>query len=151
QPIEFRYDGGRPPENATRMVLQPSGVEVPYQWVPSCSDAEAKRGCILVRGSLPAKASYTWILESGKPPSATVTNPVTLSMRGSNYELTNGLAGVRIVAPASNPSPYNLAPIQGILLPGGVWTGVGSSPNLLYSENQALAGTVGVPLRTPVY
>jgi hypothetical protein len=151
QPIEFRYDGGRPPENATRMILQPLGIEVPYQWVSSCSDPTAKKGCILVRGSLPEKASYTWTLESGKPPSATVTNPVTLSIRGSNYELTNGLTGVRIVTPAANPSPYNLAPIQGILLPAGVWTGVGSSPNLLYSENQASAGTVGAPLHTPMY
>jgi hypothetical protein len=150
QPIEFRYDGGRPPENATRMILQPLGIEVPYQWVSSCSDATAKKGCILIRGNLPAKASYTWTLESGKP-AATITNPVTLSIRGRNYELTNGLAGVRIVTPAANPSPYNLAPIQGILLPGGVWTGVGSSPNLLYSENRDSAGTVGAPLHTPMY
>jgi hypothetical protein len=151
QPIEFRYDGGRPQEKTTRMILQPLGIEVPYQWVSSCSDATAKKGCILVRGSLPAKASYTWTLESGKPPSATVTHPVTLSIRGSNYELTNGLAGVRIVTSEANPNPYNVAPIQGILLPGGIWTGVGSSPNLLYSESQTSAGTVGAPLHTPMY
>jgi hypothetical protein len=151
QPIEFRYDGGRPPENATRMIFGPLGIEVPYQWVSSCSDETAKKGCILVRGSLPAKAAYTWTLQSGKPLSTTVTHPVTLSIRGSNYELANGLAGVRIVTPAANPSPYNLAPIQGILLPGGVWTAVGSSPNLLYSESPALAGNVGAPLHTPMY
>jgi hypothetical protein len=151
QPIEFRYDGGRPSENATRMLLEPLGIEVPYQWVSSCSDATAKKGCILVRGSLPAKAAYTWTLQSGKPPSATVANPVKLSIQGSNYELTNGLTGVRIVSSAANPSPYNLAPIQGILLPGGIWTGVGLSPNLLYSESQSAAGTVGAPLHTPMY
>jgi hypothetical protein len=150
QPIEFRYDGGRPPEKTTRMVLQPLGTEVPYQWVSSCSDPAAQKGCILVRGSLPAQADYTWVLQSGIPPSATAVNPVTLSSHGNNYELTNGLAGVRIVTPAANPIPYNLAPIQGILLPGGTWTGVGPSPNLLYSENPASAGIVGAPLHTPM-
>jgi hypothetical protein len=151
QPIEFRYDGGRPPENATRMMLQPANIEVPYQWVSSCSDETAKKGCILVRGSLPAKVNYTWTLRSGAPPGAGVANPVMLSIRGSNYEMTNGLTGVRIITPAANPSPYHFAPIQGILLPGGAWTGAGSSPNLLYSENQASAGTVSAPLRTPMY
>jgi hypothetical protein len=40
QPIEFRYDGGLPALGTTRM-LGPSGTEVPYQWVSSCSDATA--------------------------------------------------------------------------------------------------------------
>src|SRR5579875_500262 len=150
QPIEFRYDGGRPPENTTRMILEPLGIEVPYQWVSSCSDPAAQKGCILVRGSLPAEANYTWVLQSGIAPSATAVNPVTLTIHGNNYELTNGLTGIRIVTPAANPSPYNLAPIQGILLPGGTWTGVGSSPNLLYSESPASAGVLGAPLHTPM-
>src|SRR5262249_6989394 len=50
--------------------------------------------------------------------------------------------------------PWNLAPIQGILLPDGVtWTGAGDSPNLLYAETSQNggAGCIGCPLRTPVY
>jgi hypothetical protein len=159
QPIEFRYDGGQPPLSTTRMV-GPSGTEVPYQWVSSCSDATAVKGCILVDSNLPANASYTWTLQSNIAPQATVVNPVVSSVvngpaYGSQtlqyYQLTNGLTGIRIISPASNPSPYNLAPIQGVLLPNGVWTGVGASPNFLYSESQAQEGNVAAPQQTPMY
>jgi hypothetical protein len=71
-----------------------------------------------------------------------------LTRTDSNYEIANGLTGVRIISPDANPRPWNRAPIQGILLPGGVWTGVGPSPNLLYSEREASAGQIGVPLQT---
>jgi hypothetical protein len=151
QPIEFRYDGGRPPENATRMILEPAATEVPYQWVSSCSDSTATKGCIMVRSNLPPNANYTWTLRSGTAPTAIVKNPVILSRQGPNYEMTNGLTGIRIVTPASNPRPWNLAPIQGILLPNGVWTGAGSSPNLLYSESLVDAGKVKALLHTPGY
>jgi hypothetical protein len=151
QPIEFRYNGGRPPEHTTRMILEPAGIEVPYQWVSSCSDAAATKGCIVVRSGLPANASYTWTLESGVSPAASIQNPVRLSQQGSNYEITNGLIGIRVATPASNPRPWNRAPIQGILLPGTIWTGAGSSPNLLYAESQAYAGDVGQTRPTPMY
>lgn len=151
QPIEFRYDGGRPPENSTRMILKPAGIEVPYQWVSSCSDSTATKGCIVVRSSLPANANYTWILQSGTASAAAVRNPVRVSRQGPNYEITNGLTGIRIVAPESNPRPWHLAPIQGILLPDGTWTGAGTSPNLLYAEAPASAGDLRQPRRTPMY
>jgi hypothetical protein len=152
QPIEFRYDGGQPPAG-TRMMLfnGSSSSEVPYQWVSSCSDATATKGCITVRSSLPANSSYTWTLQTTAP-AANQTNPVQLATVGSNYEITNGLTGVRIVTPGANPTPsFNLAPIQGIRLADGSWTGAGASPNLLYSENQASAGAAGVALQTPMY
>jgi hypothetical protein len=151
QPIEFRYDGGRPPEHTTRMILEPTGIEVPYQWISSCSDTAATKGCIVVRSNLPANASYTWTLQSGASAAASVHNPVTLSQHGYNFEITNGLTGIRIATPASNPRPWNRAPIQGVLLPGGIWTGAGSSPNLLYAESQAYTGNVGQPRRTAMY
>jgi hypothetical protein len=151
QPIEFRYDGGRPPEHTTRMILEPAGIEVPYQWVSSCSDATATKGCIVVRSALPANARYTWTLQSGPPPAARIQNPVKLSQQGQNYEMTNGLTGIRIATPASNPRPWNRAPIQGILLPGDIWTGAGSSPNRLYAESQADAGNAVGKRRTPMY
>ena len=152
QPIEFRYDGGMPPLASTRMI-GPNGAEIPYQWVSSCSDSSATKGCIAVHSPLPANASYTWTLQSGFPPSTTPANPVLLSQSGSSWQLSNGLTGVRIVSPAGNPSPWNLAPIQGILLPNGSWTAAGSAPNLLYSETSAngFEGDIGANLQTPMY
>jgi hypothetical protein len=163
QPIEFRYNGSQPPPLASTRMLGPSGTEVPYQWVSSCSDPTAINGCILVSGNLPANANYTWTLQSGTAPQATVTNPVTFSVVNSTpttnspqgvlmyYQLTNGLTGIRIISPASNIGVWNMAPIQGILLPNGAWTGVGSESNLLYSESKTYAGYVGMPLQTPMY
>ena len=58
QPVEFRYDGGAATLATTRMI-GPAGTEVPYQWVSSCSDAAAVKGCIVVRSSLPANSNYT--------------------------------------------------------------------------------------------
>jgi hypothetical protein len=145
QPIEFKYDGGRPPAGTTRM-LGPGGGEVPWQWVTSCSDSTAVKGCILVRSGLPAHANYKWTLEAGPPSAAQTLNGVKVTRAGSSYEVTNGLTGIRIGSTEGNPKPWNHAPIQGILLPGGVWTGVGAMPNLLYAERSA--GAVGGALNT---
>ena len=150
QPIEFRYDGGQPNRSITRMI-GPLGTEVPYQWVSSCSDTTAKKGCILVRSSLPAYATYTWTLQLGAAPTATPANPVSLGTVGNNYQITNGLTGVRIVTAAANRSPSNLAPIQGIQLASGTWTGVGASPNYLYSQSRSWEGNVGEPMQTRMY
>ena len=69
---------------------------------------------------------------------------------GNNLEITNGVTGVRIVTAAANPYPFNLAPVQGIQLPGGSWTGAGPVPNRLYSQSSGYAGNVGEPLTTPM-
>jgi len=150
QPIEFRYDGGQPAPGTARMI-GPSGAEVPFQWVSSCSDATALKGCIVVRSSLPANVTYTWSLQSVAPQAAPPAHPVQIAQVGSNWEITNGLTGVRISTVAGNPSPWNHAPIQGIQLASGVWTGAGSSPNLLYSQSQSGAGNVGFPLGAPMF
>lgn len=152
QPIEFRYDGGPPSVSSTRM-MGPNGKEVPYQWVASCSDASAVKGCILVRSELPANARYTWTLQGGVPPAANSINAVKVTEYSSGYQITNGLTGVRIAGLSANPKPWNLAPIQGVRLPNGAWTGVGSAPNLLYTETDknGFAGDVAAPLTTPAY
>jgi hypothetical protein len=149
QPIEFRYDGGQPPAN-TRMI-GPLGAEVPFQWVSSCSDTSAVKGCIAVRSDLPANKNYVWTLQQGAAPAARQVNAVQLKQVGNNYEITNGLTGVRIVAPSGNPAPFNRAPIQGILLPGGVWSGSAAGSNLLYAEPVGLTGCIGCLLQTPMY
>ncbi|HWF08394.1 MAG TPA: LamG-like jellyroll fold domain-containing protein, partial [Bryobacteraceae bacterium] len=152
QPIEFRYDGDKPPVATTRM-MGPLGAEVPYQWVSSCSDASAVKGCIAVRSNLPANANYAWTLQGGALPTAKAVNPVQLNTVGANLEITNGLTGVRIPTAAGNPAPYSLSPIQGIWAPKAAWTGAGATPNFLYSESSkgAGAGCIGCSLRTPVY
>jgi hypothetical protein len=150
QPIEFRHDGGLPQLNNTRMI-GPGGIEVPFQWVSSCSDTAASKGCILVRSDLPANANYTWTLESGVAPSATPVHPVQINQVGSNWEITNGLTGVRIISASGNPSPWNRAPIQGVMLPDGTWTGAGASPNYLYSQSLSWEGNVGAAMRTAMY
>ena len=150
QPIEFRYDGGRPNPSITRMI-GPLGTEVPYQWVSSCSDTTAKKGCILVRSSLPANNNYTWTLQLGVAPTARPTNPVSMTAAGINYEITNGLTGVRIVTAAANRGLHNRAPVQGIRLANGTWTGVGALPNYLYSQSPGSEGNVGAPMQTPMY
>jgi hypothetical protein len=150
QPIEFRYDGGQPAAG-TAMMIGPSGTEVPYQWVSSCSDATATKGCIAVRGSLPAGASYQWTLQTGVP-AAVPVNPVQIAQAGSNWEIANGFTGIRVIAVGANPAPYNLAPIQGIKMANGQWTGAGSAPNFLYTEPQgSLAGSIGSALKTKAY
>jgi len=150
QPIEFRYDGGRPNPSITRMI-GPLGTEVPYQWVSSCSDTTAKKGCILVRSSLPANTNYTWTLQLGVAPTARPTNPVSMTAAGINYEITNGLTGVRIVTAAANRGLHNRAPVQGIRLANETWTGVGALPNYLYSQSPGSEGNVGAPMQTPMY
>ena len=82
QPIEFRYDGAKPDPATTRMI-GPSGAEVPYQWVSSCSDATATKGCIAVRSNLPANSSYSWTLQSGVA-TASPVNPVQMNTVGNN-------------------------------------------------------------------
>ena len=152
QPIEFRYDGGEPPAATTRM-LGPLGTEVAYQWVSSCSDATAVKGCIAVRSNLPANAGYTWVLQSGIAPTASPANPVRMNIVGNNIEITNGRTGVRVVTQAANGSPWNQAPIQGIWLPGGTWTGAGAAANFLYSEASTGqgAGCIGCNLQSKMY
>jgi len=152
QPIEFGYNqspAGAPLKATTRMI-GPGGVEVPYQWVSSCS-APGTNGCIVVRSNLPAYSNYTWTLQSGiAPAAASPINPVQYNPTvGNNLEITNGLTGVRIVTQAGN-SALNLAPIQGIQLPGGTWTGAGAAPNLLYSQIASQVGNLGDPLTTPI-
>jgi len=151
QPIEFRYDGGVPPLTTTRM-LGPDGLtEVPYQWVSSCVDQTAIQGCIAIRDSLAANASNSYTLQSGVAPVAAPANSVRIAsvpcFGTTCWQITNGLTGVRIVR--SQGSPWNLAPIQGILLAdGSTWTGAGASANLLFTESQAAAGGLGSTLHS---
>jgi len=88
----------------------------------------------------------------GVAPTAAPVNPVQPKTVGNSYQLSNGRTGVQIPTAVANPSPFNLAPIQGILLPGGTWTGAGAAPNLLYSESGGGSlGCIGCGLRTPMY
>ncbi|HEX4137077.1 MAG TPA: Ig-like domain-containing protein [Bryobacteraceae bacterium] len=149
QPIEFAYNQGSGAPSMAYMI-GPSGGEVAYQWVSTCS-APGANGCIAVRSSLPPGSNYTWTLVSGVAPLAAPVNPVSMATVGNNIEITNGLTGIRIPTQAANGTPFNLAPIQGIKLLNGVWTGVGGSPNLLYAQSMANNGNLGNQLQTPMF
>ncbi len=163
QPIDFRYDGGFAAVKNAKMV-NGSGTEIPFQWVSSCWDSTATLGCIEIRDSLPAGQTQTYTLQAG-PASAAVTNPVKITDNVPCYsggatciQLTNGLTGVQVPTAASNAgASYRLAPIQGIGLPNGSWTGAisaanGGSPNLIYAE--ATSGLIpagsAFSLHTPI-
>ena len=107
----------------------------------------------MVRSNLPANASYTWTLVSDVPAAPGLqTNPVMESTVGNNFEISNGLTGVRVVQ--TNNANTNLAPIQGICytlctspVPGASWTGTGA---VLLSQSLAFLGNVSEPLNTPL-
>ncbi len=166
QNIEMRYDAGSPNKSTTRM-LNASGSEIPYQWISgaNCWDPTAVNGCILVQDGLAPNATNTYTLQSGIAPAATVTNPVTVTSGTcqsgvAGWIVANGLTGFCV--PKTQSSPYNYAPIQGIQLNSGVWTGaVSEDPNLIYqnpvtgtwpnsiSNNVVLYGTGGKALTVP--
>ena len=77
-------------------------------------------GKIAVRASLPAGASKTWNLYSGKP-SLVLSSGLVLQDLGNYFEITNGMTGVRVTKiPGGGANP--LAPIQGIRYRDGSWT-----------------------------
>jgi hypothetical protein len=139
QNIEMQYDAGPPNSKTTRM-LTASGREIPYQWISgaNCWDPTPVNGCILVQDSLAPNATNTYTLQSGIAPAATVTNPVavtsgTCQSGVAGWVITNGLTGFCV--PKNQPAPYNYAPIQGIQLSTGTWTGaVSGAPNLIYQN-----------------
>jgi hypothetical protein len=137
QNIEMRYDGGAPNSKTTRM-LNANGLEIPYQWVSGagCWDNTAVNGCILVQDGLAQNATNVYTLQSGIAPAAVVTNPVTVTSgtcRGgmAGWIIANGLTGFCV--PKSQMQPFNYAPIQGLQLSDGTWTGAAQGqPNLIY-------------------
>ncbi len=165
QNIEMKYNGGPPPIGSTAMIKN-GGAQVPYQWIaPSaggyngygCWDNTATEGCILVQDSLSAATlsggvptnpvTNTYTLESGVAPTAAVTNPVTITSGTcqsgvAGWIIANGLTGVCV--PKTQPTPYNYAPIQGVQLANGIWTGaVSGTPNLIYTPAGSLAQVTG--------
>ncbi|MBV8904987.1 MAG: hypothetical protein JOZ22_15260, partial [Acidobacteriia bacterium] len=140
-------------------MINGSDTEIPFQWVSSCWDPSAILGCIEIQDSLPAGATQTYTLEAG-PPAATVTNPIVVSNGVPCYggggatciQITNGRTGLQVPTVASNnaAAAYRQAPIQGIMLPNGQWTGAynGAGPNIIYAENPT--GVVSLSLASPI-
>ena len=158
QPIEFAYAGGQPSIGTTRLMLAINGgaqAEVPYSWAAtggtSTTGGTCASGCIITETAMTANLPYVWTLQSGIAPTVAPTHPAAIATVGSNYELTNGLTGLRVPTAASNTTPYNKAPVQGCQLPSATWSCVGTSPNLIYTESAGNAGNVGVGLFTAAY
>ena len=120
------FDLKAPIDPARHRLLDASGREVAYQLL-----AGGRR--LAVRTDLPARATRSWRLVAGRP-AADMPDAVTVREAGDFYEVTNGIAGVRvtraapIVDPASAP-----APVQGIRLRDGAWTALGPNVVRLHS------------------
>src|SRR5215475_3728125 len=109
QIVEFALNTSIGANNS--FMLGPGGQEVAYQLLNS--------GRIAIRTDLPANATRTWQLMSGRAPQP-VANGVTVTTGTGYYEVANGLTGVRVFNPASLGGS-TLAPIQGIQLRDGRW------------------------------
>jgi len=74
--------------------------------------------------ALPAIISTkVWTLQSGTETTVHQTNGPQAVVRGSNWEITNELTGIRIPSQQSESAgSYKLAPIQGLQLADGSWT-----------------------------
>lgn len=144
QNLEMKYNGSYPNHSSTRLMRQ-DGKEMPYQWISGsdCWDSTAVNGCILVQDGLPAGSlsspyTTTYTLQGGIAPQASVTNPVTITagtcVTGiAGWIIANGLGGFCV--PRSETAPYDTAPIQGLQLADGSWTGgAAGSPNLIYTN-----------------
>jgi hypothetical protein len=143
QNLEMKYNGVYPNPRTTRLMRQ-DGTEMAYQWISGsdCWDYTAVNGCILVQDGLPAGSlsspyTTTYTLQSTAP-KASATNPVTITPGAcvtgiAGWIIANGLGGFCV--PRSQSAPYDAAPIQGLQLPDGSWTGGASgSPNLIYTN-----------------
>ena len=120
QVIDFDYSGA---VNVSQSyMLNSAGVEVPFQ--------QLSNGHIAVQTDLPANATRSFRLSSGRAPSS-FANTVTVRATSAYYEISNGLTGVRITRPDQTANT-TLAPIQGVQLRDSSWTATG--PNYLYPQ-----------------
>jgi hypothetical protein len=117
--------------DATRCkLIGPDGNEVAYQLL-----ADGKR--LAVRTDLPAGATKTWRLVRGKPG---VTHGVSVTETATHFEIANELLAVRVQTAVTNRLDVKQAPapIQGLRLRDGAWTGLG--PNYLAPQAEAWHG-----------
>lgn len=114
---------------AAGRLLAADGREVAYQLLEG-----GKK--LALRTALPANMELRWQLVRGTP-AATVPDAVVVAEVGANYEMTNGLAGVRVPRAAPVNDLLHLpAPVQGIRYHDGAWTATG--PNLLAVQADAV-------------
>ncbi len=124
------FDLAQPVEAGKCYLLGSDGKEVAYQILE-----RGKR--LALRTDLPAGATRTWELFSGRAPAA-VPNGVQVAEQPGHYEVTNGLIGVRLPRSVrSFPDPAQaLAPVQGVRYRDGTWSGTG--PNYLATQAAAI-------------
>jgi hypothetical protein len=102
------------------------GKPVPMQIVNAATE---KKGNLLMadvwfRADMPAGSRQTFVLKPGRK--AKVLNGVTVHKHENSIELDNGLTAVRIPVGHWNPGAPLPAPVAGIRLPDGKWTGAAS-------------------------
>lgn len=127
QVLDFDLD--KPVEAGTSRLLDANGQEVAYQLLEG-----GKK--LAVRTDLPAGETLTWRLMPGKP-AARVADAVVVAEVDGNYEITNGLTGLRVPrAVPVNDVKTIPAPVQGVRYRDGAWTATG--PNLLSVQADAV-------------
>jgi hypothetical protein len=106
QIVEFTVTVPVNPNNC--FMLGPNGQEVPYQLLSS--------GNIAVRTDLPANATRTWQLMSGRAPQP-IPNAVSLATGPAYYEIANGITGVRLWRPEGQT---RTVPLQRLTVSNGL-------------------------------
>lgn len=163
QIIDFELNGKI--DAANTHMIGAAGKAVAFQLLEDGSK-------LAVRADLPAGATRTWKLMSGRGPGARPERDlVRVIEKKQYYEITNGVTGIRIPTerfqlPADFtawPSLFNIsvrqpfylpAPVQGVLLTDGTWTATG--PNALETLADEGSGRFDVtflekgPLKTVV-
>lgn len=104
------------------------------------STVDARHGDIVTftdsgTGFPEVKVDWTWTLKRGHPAKA-FAQGVQVKQAAEGWELTNGLTGIRLPHTQIPADPNRaLAPVQGVQLTDGAWTGVG--PNTIFFIGRA--------------
>ncbi|HOF88107.1 MAG TPA: hypothetical protein PLZ36_08405, partial [Armatimonadota bacterium] len=114
------FDLPAPVDARSSYLLDAENVEVPYQLLEG-----GKR--LAVQTDLPAGTTRTWSLYGGRAPKAAAG--LTVVKTPDYYEIVGDLAGVRIPVPPATLAPTP-APVAGIRLRDGAWTGAGAALSL---------------------
>jgi hypothetical protein len=117
------FDLSKPLVRGNITVIGPTDVPVPFQVL------SGNRLAVEIDG-LAVNESKNWKVYSGA--NGAMDSALTVSETDSYYEIKNGLTGVRV---PKTPSSLNIlpAPLQGVCLSDGTWTGTGTA--LSYSSS----------------
>lgn len=135
------FDLTRPVDAANTRVVDAEGAEVPYQLLEG-----GKR--LAVRTNLPAGGEKSWRLEAGRPAFGNA-GAVIVTERPTYYEITNGITGLRVTKALETVGEGTdlPAPVQGVLMRDGTWTGEGRNSLIYQSGADSTRQTVPTAMK----